>query len=163
MANLIKGWKGEVRIIGTSDNESDFYDHAPDPQCDRNPISTSVSMDKVFVIGKKDPLSILEGEQEISGSIERPFHKIESENYVASINESNVLLSDLAGVTSVTEEMVECKVRVRPNESGAEFKGYVLTGVKFHDWGLDLAAGEMTKEHCDFSATGIRREVYPLV
>ncbi|MCE7738405.1 MAG: hypothetical protein GPJ50_03410 [Candidatus Heimdallarchaeota archaeon] len=155
MADLIKGWKGEVRIIGASDNES-WYDAAPDPNCDRNPISTSVSMDKVFVVGKKDPLAILEGEQEITGTIERPFHKTTVANNVAGIAGIDKLLTDLAGVT--TAEMIECSMRVRPNESSTEIKGYLLSGVKFHDWGLDLAAGEMTKEHCDYSATGITKE-----
>lgn len=155
MVTPIKGWKGEVRIIGADDNAS-WFDAAPDPNCDRNPISTSVSMDKIFVVGKKDPLAILEGEQEITGTIERPFLKNESDNTVAEVVQVEKLLTDLAGVT--TAEMIECKMRVRPNESSAECKGYLLTGVKYHDWGLDLAAGEMTKEHCDFSATGIAKE-----
>ena len=155
MVTPIKGWKGEVRIIGVNDNES-WLDAAPDPRCDRNPISTSVSMDKIFVVGKKDPLAILEGEQEISGTIERPFLKLETDNTVASIDGVDTILTDLAGVTIA--EMIECKMRVRPNESSTECMGYILTGVKYHDWGLDLAAGEMTKEHCDFSATGIAKE-----
>ncbi len=155
MVTPIKGWKGEVRIIGADDNNS-WFDAAPDPKATRNPISTSVPMDKIYVIGKKSPEAILEGEQEITGTIERPLFANESENYVASVSGSNKLLTDLAGVT--TASMIECKMRVRPNESSAQLKGYILSGVKFHDWGIDFAAGDMTKEHADFSATDIEQE-----
>ncbi|MCK4258084.1 MAG: hypothetical protein KAX49_03850 [Halanaerobiales bacterium] len=152
----MKGWYGEVRIIGTDDNAS-WFEAAPDPYCDRNPLSTSVSMEKVYVIGKKDPLAILEGEQEITGTIERPFLKMEANNKVAVIDGVEKLLSDLAGVTA--DEMIECKVRIRPNESSGQVAGYLVTGVKFSDWSLDLAAGDMTKEHCDFSGTSIAADV----
>ena len=152
---VIKAWKGEVRIIGNSDSDTAF-DSAPDPKALRNPISTSVTLDKIYVIGKKSPEEILEGEQEITGTLERPLYANESENYVASVGGTSKLLSDLAGVTE--SEMIECKMRVRPNESSAQLKGYILSGVKFHDWGIDFAAGDMTKEHADFSATDIEQE-----
>ena len=155
MVTPIKGWKGEVRIIGNDDADSAF-DSAPDPKALRNPISTSVPMDKIYVIGKKSPEAILEGEQEITGTLERPLFANESENYVASVGGSNKLLTDLAGVTS--SSMIECKMRIRPNESSGQLKGYILSGVKFHDWGIDFAAGDMTKEHADFSATDIEQE-----
>jgi len=155
MAVPMKAWAGEVRIIGADDNNS-FFDVAPDPKATRNPVSTSVPMDKIYVIGKKSPEAILEGEQEITGTIERPLFANESENYVALIGGTSKLLTDLAGVT--TASMIECKMRVRPNESSAQLKGYILSGVKFHDWGIDFAAGDMTKEHADFSATDIEQE-----
>ena len=155
MPTPIKGWKGEVRIIGADDNNS-WFDAAPDPLLERSPLSTSVPTDKVYVIGKKSPVAILEGEQEITGTVERAFFDNESANYVAIVGGELKRLTDLAGVTET--EMIECKMRIRPNESYDILPGYILKGVKFSDWGLDMAAGDMTKEHADYSATDVEKE-----
>jgi len=156
MVSTVKGWRGEVKIMVDTNTNTSWFDAAPDPYLDRNPLSTTTPTENIYAIGTKTAIDILEGEQEITGTVERSFMKNESFNTFilsAEVSNASYTLADVAGVTLAN--MVDCRMRILPNTS-EDRQGYVVTGAKFHDWGLDLAAGDRTVEHADWTATGIR-------
>ena len=67
----VKGWKNRIRIgLESAPNESIWHD-GRDPLLNSLTMDTSVDIDKIFVIGSRDAVSMIEGIQEVTGSLER--------------------------------------------------------------------------------------------
>ena len=163
-----EGWEGYIRLklensstnwSNTSSNAngsvvSSFYPR--NPYLTSAPFDTDVAMERIYVIGSRTPADTTEGVIEISGSIERPYFENASDNEIVwhpaqdeGVNGSNYNLAEVCGLYG--DNVSECAILIKPNAN----QTIVLHAVKFHSYSFGLAQGEVTSEHCDFTANNI--------
>ena len=153
-----EGWHGYVRI--KLDNESTNWSnngsgYAIDPRVSSAPFDTAVGMEKVYVIGNRNAVDTVEGVIDITGSIERNLYKNLSNNQIVwngsdgGANQTHYSLVDVTGLYGTN--VSKCMMLVKPNENTT----FVLHGVKFHDYSLSFAQGELTKESASFTVENV--------
>ena len=163
MATGAKGWRGTVRVItdtylntSTAGRQSMFV-NSSDPYVKSNPINTTVPLDKIFTIGTRAAIDIVEGEQEVTGSLERNFYVNESDNaFVRSGNASFKTLREVSGIYG--DALTKCAMQVNLEKNSSTQLIYIF-GIKFHDWSITLSAGDMIMESVTWDATNISSTV----
>jgi len=138
-----EGWHGYVRI--KLDNESTNWSnngsgYAIDPRVSSAPFDTAVGVEGVI---------------DITGSIERNLFTNLSDNQIiwngsdGGANQTHYSLVDVCGLYGTN--VSKCMMLIKPNENTT----FVLHGVKFHDYSLGVAQGELTKESASFTCDNI--------
>ncbi|HDI73086.1 MAG TPA: hypothetical protein ENF58_03025 [Candidatus Altiarchaeales archaeon] len=152
----VKGWKNRVRIgLESAPNESIWHD-GRDPLLNSLTMDTSVDIDKVFVVGSRDAVSMIEGVQEVTGTLERNLYS-KNATYNEFIYAGNNSHLDLLAATGMYGESLQsCKILMNTTSSSdsADYNR-VIYGVKFHSYRTSTAAGDLVTESVDYDATNI--------
>ena len=152
----VKGWKNRIRIgLESCSNESIWHD-GRDPLLNSFTMDTSVDIDKVFVIGTRDAVSMIEGVQEVTGSLERNLYS-KNATYNEFIYAGNNSYLDLLTATGMYGESLQsCKILMNTTSNSASANyNRVIYGVKFHSYRTSTGAGDIVTESVDYDATNI--------
>ena len=151
MVSAAEGWEGYCRIQLQSvwDGSPGTWTNATEPYLTSAPFDTDVAMERIYVIGSRTPADTTEGVIEISGSIDRPFFESAARNQVIWNGSAQKTLAQTCGLYG--GNVSACIMLVKPVSN----QTFVLHDVKFHSYSLTFAQGEVTGEHCDFTADNI--------
>jgi len=153
----VKGWNNRIRIgVSSALNES-IWKAGRDPLLNSFSVETGVDIEKISVIGSRQPVSIVEGVTEVSGSIERNLYsKNATYNEFIYVNDSTHY--DLLKATGLGgTEGLECKILWNPVSDDVD-DGYkrVITNVKFHNYRIAHAARDVVTESVDYDASRLQ-------
>ena len=153
----VKGWKNRIRIgVSSAMNES-IWKAGRDPLLISLSVETGVDIEKISVIGSRQPVSIVEGVTEVSGSIARNLYsKNATYNEFIYVNDSTHY--DLLKATGLGgTEGLECKILWNPVSDDID-DGYerVITSVKFHNYRIAHAARDVVAESVDYDASRLK-------
>ena len=153
----VKGWNNRIRIgVSSALNES-IWKAGRDPLLNSFSVETGVDIEKISVIGSRQPVSIVEGVTEVSGSIERNLYsKNATYNEFIYVNDSthyDLLIATGLGGT----EGLECKILWNPvsDDVDDEYER-VITNVKFHNYRIAHAARDIVAESVDYDASRLK-------
>ena len=152
MVSASEGWEGYVRIQSQAqwDAGPGVWSNATEPYLTSAPFDTDVAMERIYVIGSRTPADTTEGVMEISGSIDRPFFESAARNeIILVVGDTQKTLAQTCGIYG--GNVSACCMLVQPSSN----QTFVLHDVKFHSYSLSFAQGEVTGEHCDFTADNI--------
>ena len=142
-----KGWQGIVRIAANKSAIHSGGTLPPDPMLTSAPFDVATALDKIYIIGTRDPAEIVQGNREISGTVERNYNG----SYVAVYATEKTLDQVCAiGETNVSEYAIW----VAPNGSGVTPEFY-LRGVRFGGYSLGVTAEGMSVESAEWMATNV--------
>jgi len=150
----VKGWKNRIRIgVSSAMNES-IWKGGRDPLLNSFSVETGVDIEKISVIGSRQPVSIVEGVTEVSGSLERNLYS-KNATYNEFIYVNDTTHYDLLKATGLGgEEGLECKILWNPLSNDPD-DGYkrVITNVKFHNYRIAHSARDIVAESVDYDAS----------
>ena len=153
----VKGWKNRIRIgVSSAVNES-IWKAGRDPLLNSFSVETGVDIEKISVIGSRQPVSIVEGVTEVSGSIERNLYS-KNATYNEFIYVNDTTHYDLLKATGLGgTEGLECKILWNPVSDDVD-DGYkrVITSVKFHNYRIAHAARDIVTESVDYDASRLQ-------
>ena len=153
----VKGWKNRIRIgVSSAVNES-IWKAGRDPLLNSFSVETGVDIEKISVIGSRQPVSIVEGVTEVSGSIERNLYS-KNATYNEFIYVNDTTHYDLLKATGLGgTEGLECKILWNPVSDDVD-DGYerVITNVKFHNYRIAHAARDIVAESVDYDASRLK-------
>jgi len=153
----VKGWNNRIRIgVSSALNES-IWKAGRDPLLNSFSVETGVDIEKISVIGSRQPVSIVEGVTEVSGSIERNLYS-KNATYNEFIYVNDTTHYDLLKATGLGGEAgLECKILWNPLSNDPD-DGYkrVITNVKFHDYRIAHAARDVVVESVDYDASRLQ-------
>jgi len=153
----VKGWKNRIRIgVSSAVNES-IWKAGRDPLLNSFSVETGVDIEKISVIGSRQPVSIVEGVTEVSGSIERNLYS-KNATYNEFIYVNDTTHYDLLKATGLGgTEGLECKILWNPVSDDVD-DGYerVITNAKFHNYRIAHAARDIIAESVDYDASQLQ-------
>ena len=140
-----RGWKGVVRIADSKTTITNGS--APDPKLTSAPIDVSTTLEKLYIIGTRDPDEISQGSREISGSVERNFDGGNVAYYGGLIS-----LDEVCEIG--VENSSEYTIFIAPNGSGNAPEFYIR-GARFGSYSLSITADGITTESAEWVATNV--------
>ncbi len=150
----VKGWKNVVRIgVSSAQNES-IWKAGRDPLLNSLSVETSTDIEKIWVIGSRQPVSIVEGVTDITGSLERNLYS-KNATYNEFIYVNDTTHYDLLKVTGLQGEgTLGCKILYNPLSNNIS-DGYtrILTDVRFHNYRITHSARDIVAESVDFDGS----------
>jgi len=153
----VKGWNNRIRIgVSSAMNES-IWKGGRDPLLNSFSVETGVDIEKISVIGSRQPVSIVEGVTEVSGSLERNLYS-KNATYNEFIYVNDTTHYDLLKATGLGgEEGLECKVLWNPLSNDPD-DGYkrVITNVKFHNYRIAHSARDIVAESVDYDGSRLK-------
>jgi len=144
-----RGWKGYVRIADTKANLAS----AADPMLDTSPLSIANNLESIFIIGKKTADELSEGNQEITGTIERYIRTVNASNLII-YNGSAIDLPTACGVYGDNLDSNKFIMHIAPNGSGTAPE-FFIRDVKFDSYDITLEAGGLVKETANWIGLNI--------
>ena len=153
----VKGWNNRIRIgVSSAMNES-IWKGGRDPLLNSFSVETGVDIEKISVIGSRQPVSIVEGVTEVSGSLERNLYS-KNATYNEFIYVNDTTHYDLLKATGLGgEEGLECKILWNPLSNDPD-DGYkrVITNVKFHNYRIAHSARDIVAESVDYDGSRLK-------
>lgn len=150
----VKGWNNRIRIgVSSAANES-IWKAGRDPLLNSFSLETSTDIEKIWVVGSREPVSIIEGVTDITGSLERNLYsKNATYNEFIYVNDSTHY--DLLKATGLSgEESLSCKILYNSLSNDPNKKyNRILDNVKFHDYRITHSARDIVVESVDFDAS----------
>jgi len=150
----VKGWKNRIRIgVSSAVNES-IWKAGRDPLLNSFSVETGVDIDKISVLGSRQPVSIVEGVKDVTGSLERNLYS-KNATYNEFIYVNDTTHYDLLKATGLQGEAgLECKIlwNAISNKHGDGYER-VIKNVKFHNYRVAHSARDIIVESVDFDAS----------
>jgi len=150
----VKGWKNRIRIgVSSAMNES-IWKAGRDPLLNLFSVETGVDTDKISVLGSRQPVSIVEGVKDVTGSLERNLYS-KNATYNEFIYVNDTTHYDLLKATGLQgEKSLGCKILWNPISDDSD-DGYkrIITDVKFHNYRIAHSARDTIVESVDYDAS----------
>lgn len=149
----IKGHSNKIRIgLDTVGNTSIWA--GPDPLINTLTFDTSVDMEKIYVVGDRDAVDIVEGVQEVTGSLERNLYSDNASNEI--VDGGNSTHYDLLEATGLYgDNLSQVKILFNTTSRTAGSPNRVIHGAKLHSYSTNHAATDIVTESAEYDGLNI--------